>query len=74
MERQCDFLQAVTISSADLFLMGMQNVYPVSIHTAVNAYLLSLDGGWWNSPIKSILMNSIGCTPGSNICFSNFVF
>ena len=39
------FLQAVTISSADLFLMGMQKVYPVSIHTVVNAYLLSLDEG-----------------------------
>ena len=54
------FLQAVTISSADLFLMGMQKVYAVSIHTAVNAYLLPLDEGGWNLPIRSILTNSLG--------------
>ena len=34
------FLQAVTISSADLFLIEIENVYPVNIQTAVNAYLL----------------------------------
>ena len=67
-------LQTVAISSADLFLIGMQNVYPVSIHTAVNAYLLPLDEGGWNSPIKSILTNSISSTPGLNICFPNCVF
>ena len=31
------------ISSDDLFLMGMQNVYPVNIQTAVSAYLFSID-------------------------------
>ena len=62
------------ISSADLLFKGMQNMYPVSMQTTVRAYLLPLDEGGWNSPIKSILTNSIGCTPGSNICFSNWVF
>ena len=32
-------------SSADLFLMGIQNVKPVNIQTAVNAYLLPLEEG-----------------------------
>ena len=39
MGRQCDF------SRPSLFLMGMQKVYPVSIHTTVNAYLLPFDEG-----------------------------
>ena len=34
---------------------------PVSMHTAVSAYLLPLLDAGWNSPIKSIAMNSIGC-------------
>ena len=45
MEKQYDFSQAVTISSADLFLIGMQKVYPVNIQTAVNAYLFPFDDG-----------------------------
>ena len=39
------FLQVVAISSADLLLMGMQKVYPVSIQTAVSAYLFPFDEG-----------------------------
>ena len=68
------FLHAVMTSSTDLFLIGIQNVKPVNIQTAVNAYLLPLDEGGWNSPMRSMHMNSIGHTPGSNICFSNCVF
>ena len=61
-------------SSADLFLIGIQNVKPVNMQTAVSAYLLPLEKGGWNSPMRSMQMNYIGCTPGSNICFSNCVF
>ena len=38
----------------------MQNVNRVSMHTAVRAYLLPLLDAGWNSPIKSIAMNSMG--------------
>ena len=48
------------MSSACLDFSGMQNVNPVSMHTAVSAYLLPLLDAGWNSPIKSIAMNSIG--------------
>ena len=39
----------------------MQNVKPVSMHTAVRVYMLPLLDAGWNSPIKSIAMNSMGC-------------
>ena len=39
------FLHAVTISSADLFFIGMQKVYPVSMQTAVSAYLFPFEEG-----------------------------
>ena len=61
-------------SSVNLFLIGIQNVKPVNIQTAVNVHLLPLEEGGWNSPMRSMQMNSIGCTPGSNICCSNCVF
>ena len=32
-------------SSADLFLIGIQNVKPVNMQTAVNVHLLPLDEG-----------------------------
>ena len=49
------------MSSACLDLSGMQNVNLVSMHMAVSAYLLPLLDAGWNSPIKSIAMNSMGC-------------
>ena len=39
----------------------MQNVKPVSMHMAVNAYLFPLLDAGWNSLIRSIAMNSMGC-------------
>ena len=42
------------------FSMGCINVNPVSMHTAVRANLLPLLDAGWNSPIRSIAMNSIG--------------
>ena len=39
-------------SSADLFLIGMQKLKPLNIQTAVNVYLLPLDEGGWNSPVR----------------------
>ena len=47
-------------SSAHLDLSGMQNVKPVNMHMAVSAYLFPLLDAGWNSPIKSIAMNSMG--------------
>ena len=49
------------MSSAHLDLSGMQNVNPGNIHIAVSANLLALLEAGWNSPIRSIAMNSIGC-------------
>ena len=52
---------ALIMSSAHLDFSGIQNVNPVSMQTAVRAYLLPLLDAGWNSPIRSIAMNSIGC-------------
>ena len=52
---------AFSTSSAFLDFIGMQKVNSVSIHTAVSAYLFPLLEGGWNSPIKSIAINSIAC-------------
>ena len=53
---------AFITSSAFFDLIGMQKVNPVSMHTAMSAYLFPLlEGTGWNSPIKSMAMNSIGC-------------
>ena len=52
---------AFITSSALLDFIRMQKVKPVSMHTAVRAYLFPLLDGGWNSPIKSMAMNSIGC-------------
>ena len=52
---------AFITSSAFLDLIGMQKVNSVSMHTAISAYLFPLLEGGWNSPIKSMAMNSIGC-------------
>ena len=52
---------AFITSSAFLDLIRMQKVNPVSMHTAVSVYLFPLLEGGWNSPIKSMAMNSIGC-------------
>ena len=54
-------MYAFTTSSAFLDFIGMQKVNPVNMHTAVSAYLLPLLDGGWNSPIRSMAMNSIGC-------------
>ena len=52
---------AFITSSSLLDLIRMQKVNPVSMHTAISAYLFPLLEGGWNSPIKSMAMNSIGC-------------
>ena len=52
---------AFITSSAFFDFIGMQKVNPGSMHTAVSAYLFPLLEGGWNSPIKFIAMNSIGC-------------
>ena len=52
---------AFITSSTFLDFIGIQKVNPVSMHTAVSAYLFPLLEGGWNSPIKSKAMNSIGC-------------
>ena len=62
---------AFITSSAFLVYIGMQKVNPVSMHTAVSVYLFPLLGGGWNSPIKSMAMNSIGC--GGTLKFSFWI-
>ena len=54
-------MYAFITSSACLDFSGMQNVNPVNMHMAVMAYLLPLLDAGWNSPIRSIAMNSMGC-------------
>ena len=54
-------MYAFITSSAHLDFSGMQNVNPVNMHIAVNAYLLPLLDAGWNSPMRSITMNSMGC-------------
>ena len=49
------------MSSAHLDFNEMQNVNHVSIQTGVRAYLLPLLDAGWNSPIRFIAMNSMGC-------------
>ena len=53
-------MYAFITSSTCFDFNGMQNVNPVSMQTAVRAYLLHLLDAGWNSPIKSIAMNSMG--------------
>ena len=53
-------MYAFMTSSAHLDFSGMQNVNPVSIQMAVRAYLFLLLEAGWNSPIKSIAINSMG--------------
>ena len=53
-------IYAFITSSAHFDFRGIQNVNPLSMHTAVKAYLLPLLDAGWNSPIKSIAMNSMG--------------
>ena len=48
-------------SSAFLDFIWMQKVNPVSMHTAMSGYLFSLLEGGWNSPIRSMAINSMGC-------------
>ena len=57
------------MSSVHLDLSGMQNVNPVNIHMAVNVNLLPLLEAGWNSPIKSIAMNSICSVVMKNVHF-----
>ena len=68
------FLHAVTISLADLFFKGIQNTKLVNIQIAVRAYQFPFDDGGWNSPTRSMEMNSMGCTPGLKDCSMNFLF
>ena len=53
-----------------LVLMGMQNVNPVNMQTAVNANLFPLLDAGWNSPIRSIAMNSMVVVVMRNVHFS----
>ena len=62
---------ALITSSACLLFNGMQNVNPVSMHTAVRANLLPLLDAGWNSPIRSIAMNSIGWGGDEKCSFFN---
>ena len=39
----------------------MQNVKPVNIQIAVSAYLFPLLDAGWNSPMRSIALNAMGC-------------
>ena len=54
-------MYAFIMSSAHLDFSGMQNVNLVNMHMAVRVYLFPLLDAGWNSPIRSIAMNSIGC-------------
>ena len=53
-------MYAFITSSVCFDFRGIQNVNPVSMHTAVKAYLLPLLNVGWNSPINTIAMNCIG--------------
>ena len=53
-------------------LSGMQNVNPVNMHMAVNVTVLPLLEAGWNSPIKSIAMNSTGCGGDEKCSFLSF--
>ena len=53
---------------------GIQNVNPVSMQTAVSAYLLPLLDAGLNSPIKSIAMNPLVVGVMKNVRFSVVVF
>ena len=48
----------------------MQNVKPVNIQIAVSAYLFPLLDAGWNSLMRSIAMNSMGCG-GAEKCSSH---
>ena len=50
----------IMTSSVHFDFRGIQNVNPVSMHTAIKVYLLPLLDAGWNSPIRSIAMNSMG--------------
>ena len=54
--------------SAVLNFRGMQNIKPVNMQIAVSAYLFPLLDAGWNSPMRSIAMNSMGCG-GAEKCF-----
>ena len=64
-------IYAFITSSACLLFNVMQNVNPVSMHTAVRADLLPLLDAGWNSPIRSIAMNSIGWSGDEKCSFFN---
>ena len=64
-------IYAFITSSAHLLFSGMQNVNPVSMHTAVSANLFPLLDAGWNSPIRPIAMNSIGWGGDEKCSFFN---
>ena len=64
-------MYAFITSSVHLDFRGMQNVNPVSMHMAVKVYLLPLLDAGWNSPIRSIAMNSIGFGGDKTCSFFN---
>ena len=59
-EQQTLFMYAFMTSSVHLVFSGVQNVNSVNIKMAVRGYLIPLLDAGWNSPIKSIAMNSMG--------------
>ena len=67
-------MKAFITSSAHLLFNGMQNVNPVSMHTAVKANLLPLLDAGWNLPIRSIAINSIGWGGDEKCSFSAVEF
>ena len=64
-------MYALIMSSAYFDFRGMQNVNPVSMHMAVRAYLFPLLDTRWNSPIRSIAMNSMGFGGDEKCLFFN---
>ena len=43
---------------------GLSFLFLLVCQTAVSAYQFPFDDGGWNSPTKSMEMNSMGCAPG----------
>ena len=64
-------MYAFIMSSAHFDFSGMQNVNPVNMHMVVRAYLLPLLDAGWNSAIRSIAMNSMGCGGDEKCSFFN---
>ena len=65
------FRYAFATSVAVFDGIGIQNVKPVNMQTAVRAYLFPLLDAGMNSPMRSMLINSMGCGGLEKCFFSN---